>query len=374
MGTRKQNCTMLLLIGIMSAINSCLSHNTTTHVVQNHQLDHVINKFLRPKLELKNCNIFKGHWVWDASYPMYDSSQCPSIRKEFDCLKYGRPDKFYLQYRWQPDDCDLPRFDGVDFLTRMRGKKIMYVGDSLSLNNWQSLVCLLHAAVPNSNIIQQKTGDIKSWDFQDYDVSVMMYPSSYLVDIENEQIGRVLKLNSLKGGNIWKEIDVVIFNSWLWWLRKGPKQSWDYIQDGTVVLKDMDRKDAYRKALTTWAKWVDSGINPLKTKVYFQGTNPSHYNGKDWDEIGVRDCSKETIPTKGSTYPSSVPPALEVVKQVLSTMSTPVYLLDITTLSQLRKDGHPGSYNGFGGIDCTHWCVSGLPDTWNQLLYTSLIM
>ncbi|KMT17042.1 hypothetical protein BVRB_2g041030 isoform A [Beta vulgaris subsp. vulgaris] len=321
MGTRKQNCTMLLLIGIMSAINSCLSHNATTNVVQNHQLDHVINKFLRPKLELKNCNIFKGHWVWDASYPMYDSSQCPSIRKEFDCLKYGRPDKFYLKYRWQPDDCDLPRFDGVDFLTRMRGKKIMYVGDSLSLNNWQSLVCLLHAAVPNSNIIQQKTGDIKSWDFQDYDVSVMMYPSSYLVDIENEQIGRVLKLNSLKGGNIWKEIDVVIFNSWLWWLRKGPKQS-----------------------------------------------------GKDWDKTGVRDCSKETIPTKGSTYPSPVPPALEVVKQILSTMSTPVYLLDITTLSQLRKDGHPGSYNGFRGIDCTHWCVSGLPDTWNQLLYTSLIM
>lgn len=88
----------------------------------------------------------------------------------------------------------------------------------------------------------------------------------------------------------------------------------------------------------------------------------------------MRDCSKETIPTKGSTYPSPVPPALEVVKQILSTMSTPVYLLDITTLSQLRKDGHPGSYNGFGGIDCTHWCVSGLPDTWNQLLYTSLIM
>lgn len=52
---------------------------------------------------------------------------------------------------------------------------------------------------------------------------------------------------------------------------------WDYIQDGTVLLKDMDRKDAYRKALITWAKWVDSEINPLKTRVYFQGTNPSHY-------------------------------------------------------------------------------------------------
>ncbi|MCE7766848.1 hypothetical protein GQL56_29935, partial [Pseudomonas putida] len=22
--------------------------------------------------------------------------------------------------------------------------------------------------------------------------------------------------------------------------------------------------------------------------------------------------------------------------------------------------------------DCTHWCLPGLPDTWNQLFYTAL--
>uniref|UniRef100_A0A803MYE9 Trichome birefringence-like N-terminal domain-containing protein n=1 Tax=Chenopodium quinoa TaxID=63459 RepID=A0A803MYE9_CHEQI len=263
---------------------------------------------------------------------MYDSLQCPSIRKEFDCLKYGRPDKFYLKFRWQPEQCDLPRFDGVDFLKRMSGKKIMII------------------------------------------MSVMLYPSSYLVDIENEQKGRVLKLNSIKGGEMWKDMDVLIFNTWLWWSRKGPKQPWDYIQDGTVTSKDMDRMDAYRKALMTWAKWVDSEIDPMKTRVFFQGTNPSHYNGQEWNATGVMDCSKETMPMKGSTYPGALPPALEVAKQVISTISKPVYLLDITTLSQLRKDGHPSSYNGFKGMDCTHWCVAGLPDTWNQLLYTTLIM
>ncbi|XP_021750794.1 protein trichome birefringence-like 38 [Chenopodium quinoa] len=205
-------------------------------------------------------------------------------------------------------------------------------------------------------------------------MSVMLYPSSYLVDIENEQKGRVLKLNSIKGGEMWKDMDVLIFNTWLWWSRKGPKQPWDYIQDGTVTSKDMDRMDAYRKALMTWAKWVDSEIDPMKTRVFFQGTNPSHYNGQEWNATGVMDCSKETMPMKGSTYPGALPPALEVAKQVISTISKPVYLLDITTLSQLRKDGHPSSYNGFKGMDCTHWCVAGLPDTWNQLLYTTLIM
>ncbi|XP_021774409.1 protein trichome birefringence-like 38 [Chenopodium quinoa] len=365
MGNGKLSNNILhLFIVITLAISSCL--------VSLSQANHLPEQ--RKRLQLNQCNIFKGHWVRDASYPMYDSSQCPDIRKEFDCLKYGRTDTNYLKYRWQPDDCDIPRFDGVDFLRRMRGKKIMFIGDSLSLNYYQSLICLLHAAIPNSKITHPSTGGMKSWFYQDYNVTVTMYSSLYLVDIEKEQQGRVMKLNSIKNGKIWKEMDVLVFNTWLWWNIRGAKQSWDYIQDGSVIQKDMDRTVAFRKALMTWAKWVDSEIDPKKTKVFFQGTNPLHYDGKEWNATRAKDCSKEIRPVKGSTYPTRAPPALDVVKQVLSTISKPVYLLDITLLSQLRKDGHPGPYNGFHGMDCNHWCIAGLPDTWNQLLYTTLIM
>jgi hypothetical protein len=43
------------------------------------------------------------------------------------------------------------RFDGVKFLETYKGKKITFVGDSISDNTWQSLACLLHIAVPESN-------------------------------------------------------------------------------------------------------------------------------------------------------------------------------------------------------------------------------
>ena len=59
------------------------------------------------------------------------------------------------------------RFDGKDFLRRFRGKKIMYIGDSLSLNHWQSMVCLLHVVVSDQSRILQETNDtISTFIFQ----------------------------------------------------------------------------------------------------------------------------------------------------------------------------------------------------------------
>ena len=95
-------------------------------------------------------------------------------------------------------------------------------------------------------------------------------------------------------------------------------------------------------------------------------------SGEEWGKPGVMNCGMETQPVSGSTYPGSSPLALQVLEEVLSTVKKPVHLLNITTLSQLRKDGHPSSYNGFKGMDCTHWCVAGVPDTWNELLYSAI--
>ncbi|XP_020238743.1 protein trichome birefringence-like 38 [Cajanus cajan] len=323
-----------------------------------------------PRNEI-GCNIYDGKWVFDDSYPLYDSSNCPHIRQEFDCLGFRRPDKQYLKYRWQPNQCNLPRFDAKNFLTKLKGKQIMFVGDSVSLNQWQSLMCLLHSFVPQAQILEQqidKTVSMTNFTFKDYGVSVIVYHTTYLVDIVEEKIGRVLKLDSLKSGSIWKNMDVLVFNTWLWWYRSGPKQPWDYIQVGDKIVKDMDRMEAFRHGLKTWAKWVDAEVDTTKTQVLFQGISPFHYHGSEWNEPGVTNCAKETLPLNGSTYPGGSPPALLVVEDVLKTITKPVHFFNITTLSQLRKDAHPGPYNDFRSMDCTHWCVPGLPDTWNTLL------
>ncbi|KAL2475209.1 Protein trichome birefringence-like 37 [Abeliophyllum distichum] len=85
-------------------------------------------------------------------------------------------------------------------------------------------------------------------------------------------------------------------------------------------------------------------------------------------------CVAGQQPLKRWTYPAGSVPAAAAVNRVLSTVKKPIYLLDITTLSQLRTDAHPTTYSGIHlRLDCSHWCLPGLPDTWNQLYMQHLL-
>ncbi|XP_022872616.1 protein trichome birefringence-like 42 [Olea europaea var. sylvestris] len=316
------------------------------------------------------CDLFRGSWVFDNSYPLYDSSQCPFINGGLNCQKNGRPDKLYLKYRWNPTGCNISRFNGEHLLQKLRGKKMMFVGDSLSSNQFESMGCMLHAAVPKSNYSIESRGLLTTIFFKDYGVSVSFLRNWFLVT----QVNRTLKLDTLSMTEQWKEANVLIFNSNHWWLHTGKLQTWDYYQIGnkTIKEKDMNRMAAYKTALTTWANWVDSNIDTANTEVFFQGISSIHNRGSDWNEPQVQNCTGQTKPIEGSNFRGNRPAGDAVVKSVLSSMKKPAYLLDIVLLTQLRKDGHPSKYADVP-LDCSHWCLAGVPDTWNQLLYTILM-
>lgn len=56
------------------------------------------------------CDMFRGQWVKDDSYPLYPEGSCPHIDEPFDCYRNGRPDRSYQKLRWQPHGCKIPRY------------------------------------------------------------------------------------------------------------------------------------------------------------------------------------------------------------------------------------------------------------------------
>ena len=91
----------------------------------------------------EKCDLFTGDWVPNEAGPIYTNSSCPLIESHQNCMRNGRPDTGYLYWRWNPRDCDLPKFDPARFLEMMRNKVWALVGDSISRNHVQSLLCML---------------------------------------------------------------------------------------------------------------------------------------------------------------------------------------------------------------------------------------
>jgi hypothetical protein len=101
--------------------------------------------------EDEECDLFSGSWVPDVTggHPLYREEECPYIQPQLTCQAPGRPDKAYQLRRWQPHDCTLPAFDARRLLDALRGKRMLFVGDSLGRCQFTSMVCLLQSAIPD---------------------------------------------------------------------------------------------------------------------------------------------------------------------------------------------------------------------------------
>nr|GMD84717.1 protein trichome birefringence-like 4 [Ipomoea batatas] len=112
--------------------------------------------------DVSSCDLFDGRWVEDDDdfEPLYKPGSCPFIDDSFNCFKNGRPDSDYLRLRWKPSGCQLQmrRFDGLKMLKMLRGKRLVFVGDSLNRNMWESLVCSLRESLVNKSRLFEVSG------------------------------------------------------------------------------------------------------------------------------------------------------------------------------------------------------------------------
>ncbi|KAH9626432.1 hypothetical protein KSS87_004934, partial [Heliosperma pusillum] len=347
----------------------------------------------RTRVENKStsCDMFDGSWVYDDIGPVYQPGSCPYIGGSFNCYKSGRLDFGYLNYRWQPHACDIPRFDGKKMLEMLRGKKMVFVGDSLNRNMWESLICSLN----NFNITGTRLfiRDGFSFEIKEYECSIVMITAPFIVKHWKTAGQRAVQtpIDKLRIDEIHDTVakyynaDFLIFNTGQWWNPARTNNGENFFQEGDdFVHKKMDVEEAYTKAMNTWGEWIDNTVNKNKTKVFFVGLTAVHYKGGEWFSNGTCDKEREPIKDAESIKGQVLEPFHPWVKNTpeiaMAKMKIPVIYLNISHLTDYRKDGHPSRYRRPGskwrpGVsqDCMHWCLPGVPDSWNQLLYATLL-
>ena len=225
----------------------------------------------------------------------------------------------------------MHRFDARRFMETMRGKRLMFVGDSLNRNQWESLVCLVQPILSKGRKKIVKRGSLTIFHAKEYRATLEFYWAPFLVESnsDNPKIHsiehRIIRPDRIEGhAKYWKDVDYLIFNTYIWWMNTADMKvrsvhsiithsfllcsinsqlipdwkciaslhlsaikHWDHVLSMLNFCRrpnsrywsqhdEVPRIEAYGRVFKTWSEWLNNNIDPARTSVFFMTISPLH--------------------------------------------------------------------------------------------------
>lgn len=352
------------------------------------------HQYVTNSTQRQDCNLGKGRWVIDDARPLYSGLGCKQwLSSMWACHMTQRTDFEYEKLRWRPKDCDMEDFTGPKFLTRMVNKTLAFVGDSLGRQQFQSMMCMITGGEERPDVLDvgKEYGLVKArgatrpdgwaYRFPSTNTTVLYYWSASLCDLEPLNVSDpatdfAMHLDRPPAflQRFIHKFDVLVLNTGHHWNRGKLKANrWVMYVGGVPNTNRKIAEIAGAKNLTVYSivGWVNSQLPRYPgLRAFYRSISPRHFFNGDWNTGGTCDNTTPLSGGKEVVEDESIDPvAAGAVK------GTGVKLLDITALSQLRDEGHISRYSikATPGVqDCLHWCLPGVPDTWNEILFAQI--
>ncbi|KAK1269145.1 hypothetical protein QJS04_geneDACA006896 [Acorus gramineus] len=335
----------------------------------------------------RRCDLFRGRWIRDLNRSIYTNETCPTIPVSKNCGRHGRSDTEYLQWRWKPDECELPRFQPENFLRLVRGKKMAFIGDSVARNQMESLLCLLSQAETPIDTYKDSEDRDRTWHFPTHNFTLMVIWTKFLVPATERLTNGTssgdydLQIDSPDpawASKLPSPIDYIVLSDGHWFFRKL------YLHNnnnntiiGCVFCSEPDTNHlgpAHAIGLT-----LRTALHFLKkynehTTTIVRTFSPSHFENGVWNTGGT--CNRTWPLREGDVdlkgYELEVRGAQVEELERVRVGGGRIGVVDVTKMMLVRADGHPGVHwdNQYmkGYSDCVHWCLPGPIDAWNELL------